>query len=337
MCPRYAAKRSVEISNIFRTVFGDSAMTARIRPVLMTQLGNAEHFLGGQAKMMLNYYNNMAGNFVTAPRPPSYYFYGAGGSVYYQPDGPVTTLDEFFDDSAFKPAGLIPQLEKDAAFVAAMGLKRIAYEGGPNLIKSDSESKNALYARAVNDARMTGAIVDMHNAWSNYGGDLLVYYTAAISDFQWAFAPDIYNLQTKKLQAIDTLNAASRAPLMYGKLVPGKIAGNLPAACFAGSGGGCVPINPWDNFTADGSKVVWASYSFRSSLAAPWTVNLTFAKASRNASVAVYVDGNHIGTQQPTGGVLGFKAGEVNPGLHGVIVRAVKGSFSLDSIAVSLN
>ena len=78
----------------------------------------------------------------------------------------------------------------------------------------------------------------------------------------------------------------------------------------------------------------WASYSFRSTAAAVWTVNLTFNNAS-NASVAVYVDGMLVGTQPTSGGALSFTTGTMNPGLHGVIVRAVGGSFSVSSVAVN--
>jgi hypothetical protein len=82
---RRAAKRSVELSNIFRSVFGDAAMGTRVRPVMMSQLGTAGATLFDETKMMLDYYNNMGGNFVTTPHPPSYYLYGAGGSGYYSP------------------------------------------------------------------------------------------------------------------------------------------------------------------------------------------------------------------------------------------------------------
>jgi hypothetical protein len=330
MCNRQTTKRSVEISNIFRSVFGDNTMGTRIRPVLMSQLGNPGAVLGDETKMMLDYYNNMSGNFVTTPHAPNYYFYGAGGSGYYNPAASVSTLDAIYTDLGMTPAGFAPSLQGDAGLVAAMGLKRVAYEGGPSLDKTGG-ARDAISAQAVNDSRMTTTLVNMHNAWSNNGGELLVYYQAT-GDYQWGFTSDLYNLSTPKLQAIDALNAVQHAPVTLGTAVPGSVAGSAADTC--SRGWGCSPIS--DNFTADGSRVIWASYSFHSSGTAIWMVNLSFTNAS-NASVAVYVDGVLVGTQATTGGALSFNAGSVDAGLHGVIVRAVAGTFLLSSVAVAQN
>ena len=330
MCSRHTVKRSVEISNIFRSVFGDSAMISRIRPVFMSQLGNAGAALFDGTKMMLDYYDNMGGNNVTVPHSPNYYFYGAGGSGYYNPSASVSTVDAIFTDPGMTPAGFAKVLQEDAKLVAAMGLKRVAYEGGPSLDKTGG-ARDVLSAQAINDPRMKSAVVNMHNAWSSNGGELLVYLSAT-GDYQWGFTPDVHNLSTPKLLAIDALNATQRTPLALGTQVPGNVAGSAADAC--SRGWGCSPLG--DSFTADGSRVVWASYSFRSSASAPWTVNLSFTNAN-NASVAVYVDGKLIGTQNTTGGALSFNAGPVGPGLHGVVVRAAAGTFLLSSVAVAQN
>jgi len=332
MCSRHTTKRSVEISNIFRSVFGDAEMISRIRPVLMSQLGYAGGTLFNETKMMLDYYNNMAGDFVAKPHPPNYYFYGAGGSGYYSPSPKVSTLDAFFDDARMKPSGFEHDLQDDAYLVAAMGLKRVAYEGGPDL-GSRRSPRDAISQQAINDKHMTTAMVDMHNAWSSNGGDLFVYYLST-GDYQWGFTPDVYNLSTPKLQAIDALKVAQRAPLALGTFVPGSIAGSAADAC--SRGWKCSPIPRHDYFTADGSRIIWASYSFSSKISATWTVKLSVSDA-RDATVGVYVDGTLIGTQTTSGGALGFITGTINPGLHGLIVRAVTGKFSLDSVAVAQN
>jgi hypothetical protein len=44
-----------------------------------------------------------------------------------------------------------------------------------------------------------------------------------------------------------------------------------------------------------------------------------------------------VGTQTATGGTLSFNAGTIGAGLHGVIVRAAAGTFSIGSVAVALN
>jgi hypothetical protein len=332
MCGRHTTKRSVEISNIFRSVFGDAEMILRIRPVLMSQLGYAGGTLFNETKMMLDYYDNMAGDFVANPHPPNYYFYGAGGSGYYSPSPKVSTLDAFFDDARMNPSGFEHDLKDDAHLVSAMGLKRVAYEGGPDL-GDRGGARDDISQQAVNDKRMTTAMVNMQNAWVNNGGDLFVYYVST-GDYQWGFASDVYNLSTAKLQAIDILNATQRAPLTLGTLVPGSIDGREADAC--SRGWKCSPIPYRDYFTADGSRITWASYSFSSKISAPWTVNLSVSGA-KNATVGVYVDGMLVGTQSTSGGELSFKAGAISPGLHGLIVRAVAGKFSLDTVAVTQN
>lgn len=326
MCSRRTAKRSAEISNIFRSVFGDAAMGTRIRPVLLSQLGYATGPLFIEADMMFSYYNNGAGNFVSTPHPPSYYFYGGGGSGYYSPSNSVSTLDAFFADPGMNPAGSIPAFKADMGIIAALGLKRIAYEGGPDLGKLGG-ARDAISPLAVQDPRMTTAIVNIHNAWSANGGDLFVYHTAT-GDFQWGFTPSPYNLATPKLKAVDALNASQRAALTFGTPIPGSVPGNAPDICSR-----AYSCNQ-SNFTSSGSgNVIWASYAFRSPTTAQHSVTLSFSSASY-AQVALYVDGVLIGTQGTSGAGLIFNAGTLGAGVHGVIVKAVSGSFSLSSVAV---
>src|SRR5260370_31784281 len=90
---RRVAKRVIEISNIFRSVFGDADMMTRIRPVLMSQLGYTNGPLLQEMHMMQNYYNNPA--YVNTPRPPGYYIYATGGSGYYRPTD-ASSRDQIF-------------------------------------------------------------------------------------------------------------------------------------------------------------------------------------------------------------------------------------------------
>jgi hypothetical protein len=343
MCWRRPAKRTVEISNIFRKVFGDTAMMTRIRPVMMTQLTASSKMLFDETKMLLDYYNHMAGDFSGAPtaHSPSYYIYGSGGSGYYDPQNPgVASADELFADHGMLPEGYVGKwgptgfrssLQADAKYVAAMGVKRIAYEGGPNLETGVNVKNYAVTQTAVNDPRMTTAMVNMHNEWSANSGDLFVYYRAT-GNAQWGFTSDVNDLGTVKLAAIDALNNADRAPITIGTLVPASIDGNAADIC--SRGWGCAPIPNHDYFTAESGKLTWASYSFRSTTSIPWTVDISFKNTSRNASVAVYLDGKLVETKSTSGEALSFKAGLVGPGLHGVIVSAVTGKFSPNTISV---
>jgi hypothetical protein len=301
---------------------------------MMTQLGASGRSLFDETKMLLDYYNHMAGDFPGAPaaHPPSYYIYGAGGSGYYNVTTPssLTTLDQVFSSPDMLPAGFTPELQADAKYTAALGVKRVAYEGGPSFDNVNT-TINAIYAQAVLDPRIKTTMIGMHNEWSANNGDLLVYYRAT-GDQQWGFTPDVTNLGTFKFAAIDALNVVDRNPLTFGTLFPGSLAGTAADVC--SRGWSCSPIPNYDYFTADGSKVIWASYSFRSSASTPWTVGLSFKNASRNASVSVYLDGKLVETKNTSGESLSFKAGTVGPGLHGVIIKAATGKFSLDTISV---
>jgi hypothetical protein len=274
--------------------------------------------------MMLNYYNNLGGNFVSAPHPPSYYVYGGGGSGYYSPSQTDSTLDAFFTDL---PNGFVTALQADIANTTAMGIKRVAYEGGPGLDKLGN-AVDAISPMAILDPRLKTAMINLFNSWSNNGGDLFMYYTAT-GDFQWGFTSDVTNLSTMKLQAIDSLNATPRAAITYGNSAPGSVSGTMPDAC--SRGWGCYPLQPWDNFTS--TSILWANYSFRSTVAAKWSINLDFTNANA-ASVSVYVDGNLVGTQSTTGGALTFNAGSIPAGLHGVIVKSSAGSFQVKTVTV---
>src|SRR5262249_24049955 len=134
---RRVAKRVVEISNIFRSVFGDADMMIRVRPVLMSQLGYTNGPLLQEMHLMQDYYNNPA--YVTTPRPPGYYIYAAGGSGYYGPSD-SSSADRIFATMA----NTFPvSLQADANWTLCFGLKRIAYEGGPGLQQTQNPGINA--------------------------------------------------------------------------------------------------------------------------------------------------------------------------------------------------
>lgn len=331
-CWRRIAKRGVEISNIFRSVFGDSVMGTRIRPELMTQQNNGQNTLVAAARMMLGYYDNGEGDFVSIPHPPRYYFYGAGGSGYYSPVNPITSLDGLFTDPGMTPngSGWAPRLQRDAEIVAAMGLKRVCYEGGPGLDTTNGPA-DTIFAQAVNDARMTTTVVDMHNSWSSYGGELFVYYEFA-GDYQWGFTGNIYDLATPKILGIDQLNSTPRWPTTFGAQIPATVTGTSMGLCQGGTWAACHPQDA-ANYAADGSQILWASYTFRSSGSVTPSVMLSISQAN-SAQVAVFLDGVLLGTQSASVTTPTFSASAIDPGLHGVIVQAVSGNFILNSVTV---
>ncbi len=100
--------RTIQISEIFRHVFGDAAMHTRIRPVYEWQYAN----INGTARIGLEfaeaYFNNGGGNeHVAIPRPVNYYLWGGGGASYYGSSNGWAVTD-ILPDPGFEGVSLPP-------------------------------------------------------------------------------------------------------------------------------------------------------------------------------------------------------------------------------------
>jgi hypothetical protein len=354
---RRVAKRIAEISLTFRHVFGDAAMMTRVRPVYATWLYGSDQTIAQGLKWLHGYAGNGDGDFVPSadwlhpvtgerlpPRPVGYYLYGAGGSAYYSPASPESESDPAgLDLNTLWTAGDMNEITwrdrallKDAFRTAAFGLRRIAYEGGPDLPGGDAVMKRkAVMAWRGTDGlpdNMTDSVLRHHDVWSQLGGDLLVYFTA-VHGHEWGFASvakvrggDVSDLASPKLVAVDELGATPSAAAAIGAPLPGAVPG--AAAAFSSA-----PYAPPDPL-ASGSRGYdasrpgrrWAGYVYRAGEMAHRTATLRIAPGS--GTVGAYWDGALVGTRavEPT---VSFDLGRVEPGLHGLIVRAVTGSFSL--------
>ncbi|WP_374603821.1 fibronectin type III domain-containing protein [Niveibacterium sp.] len=213
---RYPAYRMALVSDIFRGVYGDASMMTRVRPVLMTQQGDGQMTLS----QALNWLDSYARGQSPA-RQVSDYLYGAGGSGYYgatNEPADKTDRDGYFAAGNYPPAANVKGFGVDAVWGANYGLKRIAYEGGPSLDNYGDTDARALNA----DPRMQDMVVKTHDAWSQQGGDLLVYYVARGTP-KWEFTPDITTLATPKYKALDQLQSQPRAAVTLGAALPGTI------------------------------------------------------------------------------------------------------------------
>ncbi len=217
MAWRRIAKRTVEISNIFREVWGDDAMMTRVRPVLMWQQGDGQG-TASEALKWLDYYSQ------TTKKPINYYLYGAGGSAYYGPDNndDYLTLDNIWQNYTFDTKNWLSNNIKDLYMATAMGCKRMAYEGGPSM--DNHGHSEAEKAAAWNDPRMEEAMIKNHNFWSQNGGDLLMYYCTT-GDYQWGFSADIRDTNTPKFNAINALNEMDKSSVSAGRTIPFTIGG----------------------------------------------------------------------------------------------------------------
>lgn len=319
---RRIGKRGKEVSDIFRSVFGESAMMSRVRPLLMSQLGNEGATLRHTMLFLDNYYNNGEGNRVTTPHPISYYFYGGGGSAYYSPNNNSDTLTADSIISTLMANGYFDTgtKVKDVDWATSFGLKRIAYEGGPGL--DNLGHSEAAKEAAWNDPRMKDVVIAKHNQWSAAGGDVLLYFFAAndlSSYYQWAFTNNIHNLNTPKLQGINALVGQPRAALTYGPVVPASLpvtARNLDYKL--GSGVDTKLVN------AGG----WVSWTFRVTQAGTYTFKTNVTGTNQQ----ILVDGVLLGTPGATPLTRSLQTG-----LHAVRVKCTSGSFWLGNVDIGLS
>lgn len=325
---RRIAKRGAEVSLLFRQVFGDAAMMTRVRPLLMTQLGFADGPLFQAAYFLQNYSNNPAQ--VSAPKPPRYYFYGLGGSAYYNPKDP-SSPDAAFADLSHK-TDWAKGLQQDADYAAAFGLKRIAYEGGPSLEGGKITDQNRPTYR--NDPRIKSAMVQAHDVWSANGGDLLTYFTIT-GESPWGFVPDIWDVtnpqKNLKFQAMDVLNTRPRARVTYGVPLPAAIDAaqyNLPPKGF----------NYRPNQLKPGQ---WLSYTVRTDQVGDFKIGLKGNAAEANSKVEIWVNGVLTGVvSMPQSGWIPSAAltqevqVSLGEGLHGLLIRSKSGTVSVDQIIV---
>lgn len=322
---RRIALRTVQVSNIFRQAFGDDQMMTRVRPVMMTQLDN-NSWIASALDFIEDYFDSPI--YQSTPHPASYYIYGAGGSAYQEPDwsiGNGITVDQVF---ATMPNRYPAQLQQDLDWVAAFGLQRIAYEGGPSLdnLTRNQGVPDATLDAAWSDARMRTEVVENHDTWSATGGDLFMYF-ASTGGHEWGLTRDTFEQDTPKMRAIDDLNAAPATVVTYGKPAPLDLfSEDFKVPYWQGNIG---------DLRADSITQNWKGAIFRVASAQAFAVRAT-STTSSGGRVEVFLDGRSLGTTDvPAGGdTVTLQAGTLEPGEHGIVLRARAGSFGLSRVSV---
>lgn len=320
MAWRRVAKKTVEISNIFRNVFGDSEMMTRVRPVLMWQPGNAQS-TGENQLLWLDYYSEQTG------KPINYYIYGAGASGYYSPDlfSDNLTLENIWTSETMDVNNWAPLKKADAFYISAMGCKSLVYEGGTGF--DDTGHSEDIKLLALNDSRITQSIKDHHRLWRSYGGDLFCYYRST-GDKQWGFAEDIYNLNTKKYDAINDLNNEDQFPVTLGASIPGTLEGRMFDMA-----------NPSWKQPGQGShkldyKGNWTGYLFHTNEIA-CKISVEYSNA-QNATIQIIVDGIIAGEQNINGSGTVEIIKYLQAGLHNVRIKQ-KNETGFEIIKISFD
>jgi hypothetical protein len=300
---RYAAWKTVDISTIFRGVFGDAAMMTRVRPVLMGQIGG-NWFNPQQLPWLEAFYSTSRPSTDpypnTNPEPVSYYIYASGGSGYYGVYNCSTDPNTFFAGANYPDSSYAQLVASDAVWAGNYGLKRIAYEGGMGLDCAEMTSEQMLTLN--DDQRMKDLTVAYHNIWSSCAGDLLVYFEDVHNGNEaWEFTNSVYNLDSPKLQAIDKLrDTLGRAPVSLGGVVPCTTVAQTATAMVVNSNGtyrsttngeGVLNLN---SFSGNNQKV-WLAAPFTSSQSG-W-YRLSVRCQSSSGTVNLWVNGTNAATR----------------------------------------
>ena len=323
---RRTAKKAKEVSELFRAVFGDDAMMTRVRPVYAWQQSNGQGTGAEGLKLLTGYYGSST--HVTNPHPISYWFYGGGGSSYYQADNESAnlTIDNIWTSLQFDVNVWRSAVKTDIDLCLAMGIKRIAYEGGPgmdNLNPATVAVKNA----AINDPRMLQLMKDHQVMWDQYGGDLNVFYQA-FGDYQWGFTSSIYNLATYKLQAIDYFNANNRSAITYGSVPPVALNGTDYSLIVRGGSYATGTVLHFSNAV---------TYVFRVTAAGTYNVSISNGDDG-SGDFVLYCDGVKFNT---TASIAANATSQtytlpvLQSGLHCIMVEKTGGSGSIKTVNIN--
>jgi hypothetical protein len=311
---RWIAYRSASISLAFRAVFGEMAMMTRVRPILATQVGNANNYLRDGLKWAEGYHGQ--GKVQTL-------WYGAGGAAYYDSDtAPTstepTTMAAYF--AGLPSATFASNVATDTLWTKAYGLKNIAYEGGPgpggSATGAITGTTATIYAYS-NDLRMKERMQVAHNQWLANGGDMLVYYVYSASH-PWSFTnalsgSTVSDTSSTKLQAIDTIRKGSPAAPTLGTLIPSTDAIYLrsPASKVISTEGGS---STWKhNGTAwritknatDASKSEFLLVPVRATTAGKYKISVSWFDSVAGDSVEVFANGVLLGELAANQGAAG--------------------------------
>ena len=212
--------RGMEVSDIFRSVFGDNQMMSRVRPVFCWQVSdNGMHTQGHSSLMYLDAYMRTQGRNVNDA------FWGGGPAGYYSPDDGLD-LDDIWDTGEFDHEYWANNsCVYDATICATYGLRYVMYEGGPAFGDDlGGDAAIPVGELAWNDPRIYDKMIDHHKAYNKMGGELFCYYVLN-HDYRWKFVSSVDTTDTYKMQAIDALRAEDRDLCELGRVVPVTVKG----------------------------------------------------------------------------------------------------------------
>ena len=161
---RRVVDQTVQISSLFRAVWGDANMITKIRPVFEWQYANSNQTAAIGLSYLEDYYDNADGiAHVTAPHPANYYLYGGGAGWYLTPNSSSgATVAAIYASGETSPS-----TEGDAIWALGFGLHEMGYEGG---FEVGGDSPSALQLTADLDPNAETFETNAINKFYQLGG-----------------------------------------------------------------------------------------------------------------------------------------------------------------------
>ncbi|HTW95230.1 MAG TPA: fibronectin type III domain-containing protein [Tepidisphaeraceae bacterium] len=174
---RWAARRLMQISNLFASVFGESAINTRIRPVLANEPDPSI-----QADQ-LAYINAVFG-------APSNYFYAVATATYANMNGPNNTpntvnggnnnpnmtVTDVLNNLSMNSYALTSLYDSLDSVAQQYGLQMDGYESGPDLSGFQGTGADGVKVEAENSPLFTNFLEQYYQDWFANGGGAIIYY-----------------------------------------------------------------------------------------------------------------------------------------------------------------
>ena len=201
---RRHAKRLMEISNLFREVYGEEAINTTVRPVFAHWMIRPNEYRGALAWLESHY------------GPPSQYFYAVATGHYFgetpREGESIAQIHQEMRRESDQTVNFIRAIQDVAE---GFGLRFFAYEGGPdNGGGSRVNVGNRILANRHPGMRDL-ILRHLRDNWFSQGGGLYMYFTlsGAYSRYGcWGLTEDIVNTNTVKFQAIRELAGPGTPP-----------------------------------------------------------------------------------------------------------------------------
>ncbi len=332
---RYKAMRSVQISTVFREVFGDDQMMSRIRPVICWQ--QAYNDLTSRTLNFIDRYYNKRdpASDWSDPHPVNYYFYGAGGSGYwYHEDTDTLTEDNIWDSYTWNSETYGEKLYSDATWARSYGLTYLAYEGDNHpLFDGDVD----IYYNIHWNEEMYQTTVDHLEAYSKIGGKSFYFLVLSTDDEDtiWGIYNNDYGLSSSPQhrailaqaeQGVSKVSTTRVAPFSSPGMAYDTLTYNDPnTSAETGS----------LSLTA-GTDVYSSSYAFSVDESATFTLTVDYTALSASTLILDY-GGDEIGSfdvevGEGTTSELQITASKNE--LNSIRVICSEGSVEIDQISV---